>query len=101
MGTNSHMNRVGKGREGRLYIHCPACDIEHPLDDRWEFNGDMKKPTFSPSLRFQGGKYRGEEYIRLHCHSQIEKGMIKFYKDSNHELAGFKIKLPEIKEASV
>jgi hypothetical protein len=31
-------------------VWCPVCRKIHVFDKRWEFNMDMKRPTFSSSL---------------------------------------------------
>ncbi len=81
------------------YWHwCPACSIEHPLpDDGWTFNGDMDKPTFTPSFKhtFVGrvahGIYEPDKEFddavvmtKLVCHYIITDGRIFFCPDSWH-----------------
>ena len=40
---------------GIYFIECPGCKTLHPFHVdpkhkiRWDFNGDLEKPTFSPS----------------------------------------------------
>lgn len=70
----------------RWLIFCPACKCGHPIDDRWKFNGDLKKPTFTPSLLVHA------QYI---CHSFIKDGKIQFLNDCTHELAGQTVDLEE------
>lgn len=62
----------------------------HPLPDSWTFNGDLQKPTFSPSFKqtyfhaFKDnaqGKPRGEERV---CHYIVTDGKIQFCPDSWH-----------------
>jgi hypothetical protein len=37
-------------------IFCPACECGHKFDSgRWTFNGDMERPTFSPSMLVRTG----------------------------------------------
>ena len=34
------------------FFWCPGCKKIHPYQvPRWTFNGDMNKPTFTPSLK--------------------------------------------------
>jgi hypothetical protein len=62
--------------------------------DRWTFNGDFEKPTFSPSLNTW---YGGSDGVPLHrCHSFIRDGRIEFLGDCTHALAGKTVDLPEI-----
>lgn len=65
---------------------CPGCKCGHMFakDGRWTFNGDLTKPTFSPSLLYSGG-HEGQ-YGR--CHLFLRDGMIQFLSDCGHELAG-------------
>jgi hypothetical protein len=88
-------------------IFCPACQQAHAVNDSWTFNGDMDKPTFSPSLLVHGHKdisddehakiMRGEhvELIPLICHSFVKDGKIQFLGDCTHEMAGKTVDLEE------
>lgn len=70
-------------------IFCPACKCGHvfPVSDanpshhRWTWNGSKEKPTFTPSMRVNGG-------MANQCHSNVTDGMIFFHGDSNHDLKG-------------
>lgn len=52
--------------------------------ERWNFNGNFEKPTFSPSVReFEscgGGITR--------CHYTVTDGKIHYHEDNSHEFAG-------------
>lgn len=75
-------------------IKCPGCDVTHVIDTRWDFNGDMDKPTFKPSLLVQ---YEwGDENEERRCHSFITDGNIRYLNDCTHELVGQTVELPEI-----
>lgn len=70
----------------------PGCGYGHGFKTegdgpRWTFNGDLDKPTISPSLLVQG-QYR--------CHSFIKDGQIQFLTDCDHQLAGQTVPLQEI-----
>lgn len=81
-------------------IECPACGCLHIFDQRWTFNGDMNKPTFSPSMLVNGTPDM-QKYINEHnprCHSFVKDGMIQFLSDCTHNLAGQTIELPEIEQ---
>ena len=44
------------GENSICSIFCPACGNEHTFDlSRWQFNGDLEKPTFSPSMNASCG----------------------------------------------
>ena len=83
------------------HFWCPGCKMGHAVyvdrpsavnGARWTFNGDMEKPTFTPSLlvRFpRAGK------IEV-CHSFVRLGQIMYLTDSTHELAGKTVDLVDI-----
>lgn len=35
---------------------CPGCDTAHGPNDTWQFNGDVNKPTLSPSVLVNQGR---------------------------------------------
>jgi hypothetical protein len=103
---------------GWFVINCPGCEQEHQIavgapftnGAKWLFNGDMNKPTFSPSLHVKTGKYANpsivegksekeleyiEEFSSI-CHSFIREGMIEFLGDCTHKLAGQTVELLDI-----
>lgn len=84
----------GKG----LVFFCPGCKYYHSFrikhgDDTnkpvWNWNGDMEKPTFSPSLLVNG-------MTDQRCHSFVNNGQIQYLDDCWHELRGKTIDIPEI-----
>lgn len=102
---------------GSLYgwrFHCPGCDDNHIVTTKWTFNGNLDKPTFTPSILTRGGHYvpghTGECWCTynaahtddpsgfrcLQCHSYITDGRIQFLNDCSHSLAGQTIGLPEL-----
>lgn len=80
---------------GQKYFHCPGCEFGHAFDDRWEWNGDVRRPTFSPSLLVTVRDY-GPEHKTLKCHSFVTNGSIRFLKDCTHKLAGQTVPLEPI-----
>lgn len=67
-----------------LGFECPACGFAHSFDPGlWVWNGDMVRPTFSPSLlvQWKGGR----------CHLFVRDGFIEFCADSSHSFAGRRI----------
>lgn len=86
------------------YVTCPACSqagVEeiHVFAAKmnngtpgWSFNGDLEKPTFSPSMLAQG-TYAGKPY---RCHSFVRDGKIEYLSDCTHALAGKTVELPAI-----
>lgn len=61
-------------------IFCPGCKNYHVFDERWIFNSDVDKPTFTPSMLVN--QHRPE----TRCHSFVTDGKIQFLSDCFHEL---------------
>lgn len=89
----SATNRYGSKM---LLFWCPGCDQAHGVYVEkgnneqqivWDFNGNMEKPTFSPSILLSGH----DKHI---CHSFVTDGRIQFLQDCTHHLAGFTADLP-------
>lgn len=61
---------------------------------RWGFNGDLERPTLTPSVltRFPYGL----DQVQVVCHSFVTDGRIQFLGDCTHALAGQTVDLPEI-----
>lgn len=122
-------NRVGTcyNSEGTsivgYIIMCPGCDQDHLFDvKRWTFNGDLEKPTFSPSMlsksvalpsvdpitgdytRGPDGKYLLDSQGRINgsrdivCHSFVRNGQIEYLSDCTHDLAGKTVPLEPFTE---
>ena len=97
------MPRVHQGTVIGHAIMCPACKHAHvfnnenykkALPDRanaatWAFNGDVEKPTFTPSmLVYTFDPQTGNGKITL-CHSFVTDGRIQFLDDCKHSLRGW------------
>lgn len=57
----------------------------------WQWNGDMEKPTFTPSLLVRTGDDR-------QCHLFVRDGMIQYLDDCYHELKGRAVEMEDEKE---
>lgn len=88
----------GNPTGGHVYYHwCPGCDEAHGIHvgarnhsgASWSFDGDMERPTFSPSVRCSSAG-------RTACHYFVKGGMIEFCGDSLHTLAGKTVNLPPV-----
>ena len=103
---------------------CPACQALHRVPSnlvpshpgpKWEWNEDVDRPTFSPSVLVRSGHYAdggtpgscwctynashpGEtpSFECVLCHSFVTDGRIEFLQDSTHHLAGQTVDLPDI-----
>jgi hypothetical protein len=72
----------------------PVVNNKQPDGPQWEFNGDIDRPTFSPSIlqRLRFGDEPGERV----CHSFVRDGHIQFLGDCTHHLANQTVELPEL-----
>jgi len=104
-----------------LSFYCPGCKFTHTVNyhpgNQWQFNGDFKKPTLTPSILVTGTKLTAEGYRQYEewiakgcpmlqepfssepnvCHSFVTDGQIQYLGDCSHDLAGQTIELPEFK----
>lgn len=111
---NEQLSKVlRKAEDTVLNFWCPACEIAHGVPvgkgfgPRWEWNGDVDRPTFSPSIRVRGVQritdeirdrlMRGEQVdpVPFTCHSFVTDGVIRFLDDCTHALAGHAAPLGE------
>jgi hypothetical protein len=109
-------------RDNEVAFDCPGCGEIHVLpvgpaaDGRqrptWSFNGDVVRPTFTPSVLATNGHYMlghaGPECWCMFeqrtgrvspfkcgvCHSFVTDGRIQFLDDCTHPLAGQTVDLP-------
>ena len=85
----------GEGKE-IFFFHCPGCESGHAFyvgagsGPRWTFDGNMERPTFSPSL-----VNRWDQHV---CHLFLRDGRIQFLSDCTHALAGQTVDLPDLEE---
>jgi hypothetical protein len=81
---------------------CPGCEGDHQVwTDRWGYNGDPDRPTFTPSIKVE---YNGLDAGQLDedgrrapyaiCHSYVTNGRIQFLGDCTHPLIGQTVDLP-------
>ena len=106
-----------------LLFWCPGCEMAHRIQHgagtgpRWGWNGDVGKPTFTPSVlvreirldmseaeeaaydaAFEACGYTSEilddPRFSSVCHSYVTDGRIKFLGDCTHGLAGQTVDLP-------
>lgn len=88
------------GTAGTYYFYCPGCKTEHTIHTKdegfshpiWGFNGDVNKPTFTPSLLSIHYSPEGEK----RCHSFIRDGKIEYLQDCDHALAGKTVEMEDM-----
>ena len=81
-----------ENKKGMNLFWCPGCQCAHYIATAendsgfpiWKWNGDMEKPTVSPSIMIE---YHGADKDTI-CHSFIRDGKIQYLSDCTHELAG-------------
>lgn len=84
------------------YSHwCTACQECHTFyiqdqgPEKWSFNGNVDRPTFSPSMKlYRIGKKKDEE--RTLCHYILTDGVMNYCNDSPHAFAGKSVPLEDI-----
>lgn len=79
-------------------FYCPGCECYHSYDVRsdggrpaWSFNGDMDRPTFTPSLLYPDRR----------CHLYLTDGRLHFQGDCSHALAGRTVDLPDFDDDQI
>jgi len=60
----------------------------------WDFNGDLDRPTFSPSILTRIDFTDPSKSFT--CHSFVRDGKIEFLDDCTHTLAGHTVDLPDV-----
>lgn len=93
-----------KPDKSHYLMWCPGCDEAHVINDTWQFDGNMERPTFSPSILTYSGHYApgfkpGSDcwctYYDKHpdkewhfecrrCHSFVRDGQWQFLDDCSH-----------------
>lgn len=84
-------NVFAKGTTGYIFF-CPGCGMAHAFSTEghtinWQFNGDMDRPTVTPSLLIEGEK---------RCHLHVTDGHIQFLDDCDHAFKGKTVPLPDL-----
>ena|SRR5208282_4505959 len=106
--VSSTLRRV----EGGFGHWCPGCNEMHILPKSWNFDGNLERPTFTPSFRHSGiqrvfvnGNWTGEwkrdasgNTVPSICHYVLTAGVLNFCPDSSHALAGKSVPLPVLPE---
>lgn len=94
---------------------CPGCEELHVVGTNWSFDGNLERPTISPSLLVRGGHFVTESFTGTcwctynaehpdapspfkceQCHTFIKNGEIQFLGDCSHALAGQTVPIPPL-----
>jgi len=108
LGHASYLEHMGAGHQ-EYWFMCPGCKSDHRVTTKWgdksgkthpcwTFNGDMERPTFSPSLLVTWTFHQAEHGFdeKNVCHSFIRNGNIEFLGDCTHELKGQTVAMADI-----
>lgn len=90
--SNNKLYDAGTDSNGqrRLWFECPGCGNTHAFAvPRWNWNGSMTAPTFTPSLLCN------KDQPTSRCHSFVTDGKIQFLADCWHSLAGQTVEIPD------
>jgi len=105
--------------DGGLGYWCQGCDTLHQVwvgdgsGPRWVWNGDVERPTFTPSVLVQWDlwgpmpttkeirdKIKSGEIVQQKqhhvCHTFITDGRVQFLGDCTHQYAGQTLDLPDL-----
>lgn len=99
------LDRVADG--SMVMFWCPGCLNFHgvwlrghgdknPHGASWDWNGDLVRPTFSPSILVRVGPFSPNAKPHgmdpntrmIVCHSFVREGRIEFLTDCTHAMAG-------------
>jgi Family of unknown function (DUF6527) len=96
--------KFAKSETGEYLFFCPGCQCNHSIWPRpssnpengasWEFDGNVDRPTVSPSLLVKRHFTAPDRRDQI-CHSFITDGNIRFLGDSTHALAGQTLEIPD------
>lgn len=77
-----------------VWFWCPGCEDAHAFEvPRWHFNGDVERPSFTPSLLMNGREGLRNPAVPR-CHLFLVDGELQFLPDCSHRLAGQTVPLP-------
>lgn len=101
--------------QGVYDFECKGCGMRHAIytisknhsNAVWKFNGDVNKPTFSPSINSTWGymvpninkeelDYYKKEDMGGKCHFFVRDGQIQFLNDCTHKLKGQTVPMDDV-----
>lgn len=106
MSEFKRLSKVLQEADGSLFFECPGCDMIHGIGvtrhspPHWTWNGNVDKPTFSPSVlvEYPWKLLPNGEREQRRCHSFVVDGQIQYLGDCTHHLAGKTIDMVEIED---
>lgn len=99
MSTKLKLVTTQNGKPYMYVFWCPGCNCSHGfktkettdnLHHQWKWNGDMEKPTVTPSI----GTFM--DLPNQRCHLFMKNGQLQFLSDSFHFLAGQTIDMVDV-----
>jgi hypothetical protein len=87
--------------DGGLSYWCQGCEDMHAIKigrgegPRWGFNGNVDRPTFTPSVLVRYSDPDGELPDEV-CHTFVTDGQVQFLADCTHQLAGQTLPFPDL-----
>ena len=81
-----------------MYVEykCPGCQLRHVIPTKgpnaWNWNGDVNKPSLSPSVL---ATRRTGDAVSCRCHHYVTNGQIQFLGDCTHKSAGKTVDMME------
>lgn len=89
----------------RYRFYCPGCKSHHepyvkPFQAAngasWRFNGNLERPTISPSIVNKVCRPDGSKVMI--CHLYVTDGKIEYLSDCTHELAGQVVEMEDVEQ---
>ena len=97
--TDSQASSDEDAQEILLAFRCPGCERLHAYRIKgqgpvWRWNGDMERPTLTPSLLVTYPPIESMGIAQRTCHLFLTDGKVNFLSDCTHALAGQTVALP-------
>lgn len=89
-------------------FHCPGCGCKHWVptagEKKWSFNGDVSRPTISPSIVVWSEEFRDPDDASFvipatRCHLFVKEGRLEFLHDCTHHLKDQTVDMVEVTDA--
>lgn len=116
MSAFEYLSPTLRAANGQIWFECPGCGSPHAVrvgeihSDRWTWNGNVNKPTFSPSVLVTWPEWDPpvtsenlaqwdkapwpQRQLEKRCHSFVVDGVVQFLDDCTHKLAGQSAPIP-------